>query len=78
MDLDAGLLGEFRQQITEQAGLLGRGGRSHGDESLLRQCAAGQRDQGKESDQNFPHACSFTLGALYRLMLRAQNDNIVT
>ena len=34
--LDAGLLGEARQQVFEQPGLLGRGRRGNGDEALLR------------------------------------------
>jgi hypothetical protein len=49
--LDAAGLLEGRQQVAEEAGLLGRGGRRHGDEALLGLGQAGQ-PEGRRPGRN--------------------------
>src|SRR3546814_10407463 len=45
--LDAGLLGEERQHVVEQPGVLRRGGRLHDDELVLGGCGGGRAGEGE-------------------------------
>jgi hypothetical protein len=52
---DAGLLLEDRQQVFEQAGILGRCGRGDDDRLVLRRC---RRNAGEQGRCNETHQCA--------------------
>ena len=61
--LDPGLFFKHRQQVLEESALLGRRGRGHGDESLLRKYRRRRRQSNHQQDPSQAHGISPLMNA---------------